>query len=232
MAVMMTTQLPHRLSPVHDALSHLHPTWDDVHGMPVALSFGDSRGENDRARTLGLADVSALPRITLKGPGAEAFLRQQGINMPSGIFAATAMGDGVAARTGGAEFFVEDSASGTVVAGLTGLVRPGVPGVYPVYRADASLFLSGTLATEVFAQTCGYDFRGREAGKLVFTRVAGVSCSILPRTVNSIDLFQLWMDGTFGVSLWETLTEIAGELGGGPVGLLPFFPPLKPSSQA
>jgi sarcosine oxidase subunit gamma len=232
MAGTTTTQLPNRLSPIHDELAHLNPTWGDVHGMPVALSLGDARGEADRARTLGIADVSALPRLTLKGPGAEAFLTQQGIAIPAGIFAATSFGDGLAARTGGAEFFIEDSIAGTKVLDLTKLVRKGVPNVYPVNRADASFLLSGKRATELFAQTCGYDFRTRELNKFVFTRVAGVSCSILPRTINSIDLFQLWMDGTFGMSLWETLIEITGELGGGPVGLLPFFPNLKPSSQA
>jgi sarcosine oxidase subunit gamma len=224
-----TTSLPSRLSPLHDALSHLHPAWGEVQDMPVALHFGDARGELDRARVLGVADASALPRLTLKGPGAEAFLRQQGVAMPAGIFEAAPLGEGLAARTGGAEFFIEDSITGTKVEDLTRLARRGASNVYPVFRADASFFLSGKLATAVFAQTCGYDFRPREMNKLVFTRVAGVSCSILPRSLSGIDLFQLWMDGTFGISLWETLLEISGELGGGPVGLLPFFRELTTS---
>jgi sarcosine oxidase subunit gamma len=86
------------------------------------------------------------------------------------------------------------------------------------------------LAAEVMAQTCGVEFVGASGGKLVYSRVAGVSCSILPRTFGNINGLQLWLDGTYGVYLWETLLGIAMELGGGPVGLSVFFASLKSST--
>src|SRR5262249_11243393 len=96
------------------------------------------------------------------------------------------------------------------------------PGVYRVLRQDASLLLSGSQATEVLLETCGYDFR-EASPKVVMTRVAVVSCSILPRTLNGFSVFQLWLDGTYGFYLWETLLPIVRELGGSPVGIACFL---------
>ena len=39
------------------------------------------------------------------------------------------------------------------------------------------------------------------------------------------------MDGTYGVYLWETLLEIIGELGGGPVGVSCFFQEIDTNSS-
>ena len=105
------------------------------------------------------------------------------------------------------------------------MLDSGGSGAYRVVRQDASILLSGSRAAEVFLQTCGYDFR-KPGDRLVMTRVAGVSCSILHRTINRLGTFQLWMDGSFGAYLWKTLLEIARELGGRPVGLACFFPEL------
>jgi sarcosine oxidase subunit gamma len=58
------------------------------------------------------------------------------------------------------------------------------------------------------------------------TRVAGVSVSAHHRELNGIGAYELWADGTYGAYLWETLLEIARELGGDAVGLSAFFPGL------
>jgi sarcosine oxidase subunit gamma len=227
--------LPKRLSPIHDALAHLSPTWGEHADMPVALRFAET--DRATAEKLGLADLSALPRITFKGPGAEAMLRGLGLPIPQGIFDASILDDGsISARTGGSEFFLEDGIGSTRVAQALASLKATPTGVYPVHRGDACFFLSGGLVSEVMAQTCGVDFR-RPApgipgilgtpGKLIYSRVAGVSCSILARQLGNISGLQLWMDGTYGVYLWETLLGIASELGGGPVGLSVFFASLS-----
>jgi sarcosine oxidase subunit gamma len=212
----MTAQ---RLSPLHDALAHLHPRWGEIGGMPVPLDYGDSEGERRQAETLALCDVSALARVVVKGPKAEALLQVQGVPVPKKIFQCEPLPQGgLIARMGGAEFFLEDGAEGDTVAKIETALGSGRPGVYRVLRQDASLLLSGSAATELLLETCGYDFH--QAGpELVMTRVAGVSCAILPRTLNGFALFQLWADGTYGVYLWETLLDIAREMGGGAVGV-------------
>jgi sarcosine oxidase subunit gamma len=51
-----------------------------------------------------------------------------------------------------------------------------------------------------------------------------VSTWVLRRTVNGNTVYQLWVDGTYGPYLWETLLKITRELGGDAVGLSVFFP--------
>jgi sarcosine oxidase, subunit gamma len=221
------------LSPMHEELENAKPqSWGRVGDMPVVLAFATPADEAQKVRKLAIADTSALPRLTLKGPQAKDLLISLGASAPEPIFSVFHSGQsGLAARTGTAEFFVEDGPKDNLVVRLHEVLGPfgdQKPGVYRVLRCDASMFISGDLATEVFMQTCGYDFRNPGRDKMVFTRVAGVSCSILPRTIESIPLFQIWCDGTLGIYLWETLLEIAHELGGGPAGLANFYPQITP----
>lgn len=216
-----------RRSPVHEALEHLKPRWGRVHDMPVALDFGDARAEAERARTLALCDVSALPRVTVKGPGAERWLREQGVEAPVAIYDAGRAGRAdVILRTGGAEFLIEDDIGGATAVNLIAAGKGGKPGVYCIPRQDASFLLTGTHANDVMLETCGVDFSGREP-RAVFSRVAGVSCAILPIAVNGIAAFQIWCDGSYGSYLWETLLEIVREKGGAAVGMSSVFPEVK-----
>ena len=216
-----------RLSPVHEALEGLKPHWDRLGGMPVALHFGDAQAEANHAGTVSLCDASALARLTVKGPGAEAFLIEQGLNPPTDIYAhAPLEHGGLLARTGGAEFFLEDGPRGATVAALSEKLALPRSGVCRVLRQDASFLLGGSEVLQVLAETCGVDFRA-SGSHLVFSRVAGVSCSILKRSFQGADAFQLWLDGTYGPYLWHTLLEIVVEGRGGPVGLSRFFPELS-----
>lgn len=215
-----------RFSPLQDELEPLRPTWGQLNGMAVPLDFGDRAGEAAAAGVLGLADSSALGKLVLKGPGAEGLLQRQQIPIPGEIFqVANLAGGGLVARTGGAEFFLEDGCRGTLVSRLDSMLDSGGSGAFRVVRQDASILLSGSRANEVFLQTCGHDFRN-PGDSMVMTRVAGVSCSILHRAIGGVGTFQLWMDGSFGGYLWETLLEIASELGGRPAGLVCFYPEL------
>lgn len=219
---MHETRRPARFSPVHDALEHLHPHWGVLAGMAVALDFGSSVVERLMAERLALCDVSAFERISVKGANAEAFLQEQNVPTPEEIYAIASLPDeGFIARTGAAEFFLEDGAQGHRVECVRNALGKGKEGVYPVLREDASFLISGTEAMKVMAQTCGCDFRQADS-RMVFSRVAMVSCAILPRTLNGIPVFQLWLDSTYGVYLWETLLAIVRDLGGHVVGLSTF----------
>ena len=99
-----------RRSPVHDAVERGHrPVWGELARMPVALHLGDPVAEAQAVQRLALCDMSALPRVTLKGPGALALLGEQGISVPEAVMGTAPLGDrGLVARTGPAEFFIED----------------------------------------------------------------------------------------------------------------------------
>ena len=49
----------------------------------VARDYGDPAGEAETARRLGLADLSPLPRLGVKGPGTADWLAGQGADVGS-----------------------------------------------------------------------------------------------------------------------------------------------------
>ena len=226
----MSGGLPERTSPVHDALETLGPRWGRVSNMPAALSFAEAEAERALAAAIGIADVSALLRVTVKGPNATSWLHAQGLSVPAAIYdVALLPGGGQVIRTGAEEIFVEDGLEGSIVPRLEQSLRvlPG-GGPYEIIRQDASFFLSGARAAEVLAQTCGVDFRQPD-DRLVTTRVAGVSAGIRFRKDLFVPVFQLWTDPSFAPYLWKTLHEIVGDLAGKPAGLCCFWPQLSPA---
>jgi glycine cleavage system aminomethyltransferase T len=222
-------------SPLHFDIFKENPRakWVDFHGMPVALRLDDPAEETQFAQTVALADASFLSRIVLKGPGAEPYLQSLGVPIPQGILKVAPLENGgLIARTGGSEFFLESGIVGwPSQAAADGLGSPSYKdGVYPVLRQDASLIISGSRAGELFRHVSSYDFITEPHHDLVFTPIAGVSCSVLRQTMNGFPAFRLWTDGTYGLYIWHTLLGVAKELGGGAVGTAVFFPGL--SSEA
>jgi sarcosine oxidase subunit gamma len=204
-------------------MEHLHPRWGILGGMAVALDFGSSAVEKLIAERLALCDASAFERISIKGANAATFLQEQNLPTPEEIYATASLpANGLIARTGTAEFFLEDSAHGSTVGHVRKALGKGKEGVYPVLREDASFLVSGTEAIKVLMQTCGYDFRQADS-RMVYSRVAMVSCAILPRILNRIPVFQLWLDATYGAYLWKTLLAIVRDLRGNVVGLSVFI---------
>lgn len=211
-----------RRSPLHDALAAESPTWGELHGMQVPVHLpGDAV-----VKPIMLADASCLPRMGVKGPQAEGWLRAQGVAIPEGVNAWTRTAEGVTvARLARSEFFLEDRPGGASVERLrTGLSL--APGVYPVRRQDAAIALAGERFSELLVQTCNVDFRAWSLSQrvVVMTSMVGVSVLVLWHEQQGRPLFRIWCDGTFGPYLWETLLEIAREEGGGAVGLSALFP--------
>lgn len=215
------------MSPVHDQVARHQPRWTTIAEMHAAADFGDPAADAETARKLGMCDASAFTRVLLKGLGAKAALEAHGVTAPAAVYdAGEVEGDGIILRTGGAEYIIEDGPRGALSAAITASHSPKADLVVHA-RQDASFLLSGGDAIEVLLQTCGYDFARREC-KFVYTRVAGVSCGVFPRTINGINLFQLWLDPSYAPYLWETLEEIVQEAGGRHVGLSVFFASIKP----
>jgi len=187
---------PLALSPVHDALrSHV--------GKPAPASD-----------LLTITDHSLLPRAGVKGPGAAAWLEALGLTLPATPNAWLELPNGgLIARLGQSEYLVDGNTA--VVAAMA--AAPRTPGVYPVLRQDASFALAGRLVNELWLQTCNVDFRTLDADptKLLLTSVVGVSVTIVPVKTGASPCYRLWCDGNYGLYLWDTLSEIITELGGG-----------------
>jgi sarcosine oxidase subunit gamma len=207
---------------VHEEISSLAPVWAELSGMRVARAVP---AEVEARATVALADQSFLPRFGVKGPGAEAWLRERGVEAAGTNQWAPLAGEGLVARLGLSEFLVVDSPAGDVAGRLAREPLPR-PGVTPVPRQDAALLLAGPRLQSLLVQVCSFDFRTPQphSRSLVMTSMAGVSVLAIPGTLEEKPLLRLWCDGTYGPYLWRTLLAVARDLGGGAAGLGSLYP--------
>jgi len=206
-----------RLSPLQELVAPLNPVQRTVHGMQVATALG----QNAHTHTVLLADASCLPRMGVKGAKAEAWLAGQGVSAPPAVNSWLRTPDGtLVARLARSEFFIEALADAGTVARLRSQLQPA-SGVTPVLRQDAALVLSGTRVHELLTQTCNINFSAYaiDARTVVMTSMVGVTVLVVWEPINGAPRYRLWCDHTFAPYLWETLMEIARELGGGATGL-------------
>lgn len=216
---------PARISPVHEVLEPYGPTWTHISDCAVALHFAEPDAERETMNTLGLCDISALLKVGVKGPDIDAWFSGKNIDVPSAIYDTTALeGGGLVARVSADEVLIESGIDTKSFDALDHDLVGATPGIYRVDRQDATFLLSGNRSREVLAQTCGVNFAVAPANKLVMTRVAVVSCSILPQPIGDLPVYRMWTDYTYAPYLWETLVEIIDELGGGVIGARCHYP--------
>jgi len=217
----MTTFGAIRRSPVHACLEELNPEWGEIHNMKVPLRFKDAARETQLKSELALCDLSCLPRMSVKGPESLAWVAQAGIPIPENLYGCRPMADtGLVIRTDRQEVFLEDGPGSHRVSEFERLLSSqSVPaGVCWVRRQDASFQLTGARSNAVLRETCGVDFTQPPDG-VVMTRVAGVSCMVLPFQVEATPVFRLWLDPSYGPYLWDALLEIVRDHGGDAIGL-------------
>ena len=208
-----------RTSPLHDQVAALNPQWEVVRGMSVASRLA---GDETAAReSVAIADLSCLDKAGVKGPEAAQWLESRGIAVPAQANAWTGLADGgVIARLGRSEFFLEDGANGDTANRLQDALETGPAGVYPVIRQDAGMVLVGRRVNELLVQSCNVNFQELDPASrtVVMTMMVGVAVLVIRQDHQSFPGFRIWCDPTSAPYLWETLTGIAVELGGGPIG--------------
>ena len=216
-----------RRSPVHDALAPWRPAWGNVQGGVIAAGMGEGRDEVGAAATLALCDVSVLPKLGLKGSESGRWLTDQSIITPVTIYESQTLDAGLIVRTGADEFFLEDDVDSSRVAQLTEALSRTSGDVHHLVREDATFLVAGSRRCEVMAQTCGVNFAEAPSQHLIMTRVAGVSCAVLPESRNGIAVLRLWVDPSDAIYLWAQLAEIVTDLAGTVVGAACFYPSLR-----
>jgi len=186
--------------------------------MLVPRRFSTPQFEQTALEDLNVCDLSFLTKWGIKGAGAENWLTAAGLSVPQENFATAALSDdGLIVRLPGNEFLLESGVANEVVPTLIDR-EVSASDVFPVVRQDATLLLSGARSSEVLAQTCGLDIEKLPQDQAVMTRVAGVSCTMLPQQVQGVQAFRIWVDCSYAVYLWDTLVEIGTELGGHMIG--------------
>ncbi|AWI76640.1 hypothetical protein CEW83_16650 [Parazoarcus communis] len=182
----------------------------------VAELLTDVARQAEAAAVLGIADVSLDVRCGCKGPGTIAWLDSLAVPVPEKPNTWLPLGEGGRiARLGMTEFLVEGDAA--VVERLT--TAPRAAGVYPVQHEDAALVLGGERVSELLRQTCNVNFAALKPADrpVVLTSLVGVGVTVLPEQSAKGLIYRIWCDGSYGRYLFETLHDIAHELGGGTV---------------
>ena len=172
---------------------------------------------------LHVEDLSSRERFGCKGPGAEAWLRERGFDVPPGANSArTNRSNAWVARLATSEFLIEDlgGAGESIPNAWRALVlNPPPAGVYPVLRQDFVVGIAGSGTRALLRQICNVDFdplfqaQGAPDAAVVLTSMAGVGVVACP--VRSADLcsITLWMDPSFAHYFQITLRGILSDLG-------------------
>jgi sarcosine oxidase subunit gamma len=214
-------KLDAQTSPVALAQHGADVQWAVVNNMQIAIAFASPDVEQARKKVLGVTDVSCFQRYGFKGPKAAQWAADQELAIPASPNSWTlSERKSLVLRLGGSEFVVEDQPGGDASQKLAS-VTSRTAGVYKVPRADAAFILSGSAVLNLFSELCALDLRPSSllANDVIMTQVAGISAIVLRQTIAGEPVYRIWCDGTYGAYMWETLIEIAVELGGGAVGL-------------
>ena len=215
-------------SPIHPWWEARQPQWSSVGGIPIPHSLQSLENERTAAETLGLCDLSAPAKLGVKGNDAQSWLSQQGVDLPVEIYQSRRLADGgIVVRLGRDEFLLESGIKNETVSALELQFDSSLQHLYRIERQEATFLLVGSSGIDVMAQTCGVDLRKAVPRHLVYTRVAGVSCAVLPESILDIPAFRLWVDCSYALYLWETLLEICDDLGGCAIGAGSLFPELQ-----
>jgi sarcosine oxidase, subunit gamma len=219
---------------VYRKLLERNATFEALGDAAVARDFGDVGREGETARHLGLADLSPLPRLGVKGAGTPDWLAGQGIRIPDESNRAVRQPSGVlAARLAPSELLLLGDLSGEP-APLDSLaaawraephspVPPERPRGYLLPRRHSHFWfvVSGERAAAMFAKLCGVDLRpGKFAnGRIAQTSLARMNAVVIRDDRGGTLAYHLLGDSASAEYLWDCLIDAMAEFDGAPVGL-------------
>ena len=164
-------------------------------------------------QALHIMNVSTLQRYGVKGPQASQWLANHGISIPAEANTWILSDHVIVMRLGASEFLIEDQIDGKTCSKLEADVDR-VSGVYKVPRADASYLLAGSQVLNLLSELCTLDLRetALAENEVIMTQVAGITVIVLRQSIKNETVYRLWCDGTYGMYMFHTLSEISHEL--------------------
>lgn len=214
-------------SPIDAALRAAGAAFGAHAGVAAVTDYGDPGAEIAASRRLGLADLSPLPRVGFRGPGAREWLAAQGVDLPEEPICARVQPDGsiaitrsctevlVLGRTRGV-----DSLCARLEAGAAEAQRARA---YSLPRFDGMFWfaLTGASAVDCLAKLCGVDMRGAAfpVDSVAHTSLARLSAVIVRVDLGDTPAFHLLGDSASAEYAWASLLDAMQEFRGKPVGL-------------
>lgn len=202
-------------------------TFKTVTDASVAWSYGDDqKAEKAAATTLGIADLSPLPRTGYKGRDIGKWLTKQKLKVGDASNQAYPCGKGsLAAKLAPGEVVILGAIDGSdplpekLDAAWTD--KNGL--CFPVPRRDASFWfmITGTRTSDMFAKICGIDLRSKSFANhaIAQTSVARSNAIIIRDDLGKVPAFHILSDSASASYMWMCLLDAMEEFGGRPVGL-------------
>jgi sarcosine oxidase, subunit gamma len=222
---------PLRRSFVHAKLVAAGARLAPMRGGLVAMDHGDPAAERAALSSLALIDLSPLPRVGFKGPGAPEWLASEGVRLPEPNLALRQEDGTLAARLAPREALLLPplTADAHATARLEPAWlparrnRPGEPLGYPVPRADshAWFLVTGSHAPATFAKICGVDLRPDRFAPLRVAQTQAMRLSaVVVRDDGGLPAWHLLLDSASAEYAWDCLLDAVAEFGGRPAGIV------------
>jgi len=154
-----------------------------------------------------------LVKRGVKGPGVVAWAQRHDLPLPATRYSVLPVGTaGVVARVGEGELILECTPHDALWERWRAALAEAPAGVYDIPQQSVTLELSGPRAPQVLARSCALNLAAEPAATIRYTRIAGVSCAVLPRGEGEPRSYRLWVDYSLAPYLWTTLADIAEDL--------------------
>ena len=193
----------------------------------IAMRYPSNENELDNAKTMGIADLSPLPRVGFKGKDTPSWLLEQGVLIPDKPNQARKQTDGsLVLRLSDDEHVVLSDlglkSNATARLEQKWQLEPDRM-CYHMLRADTHSWfaLSGMHTSEMLAKVCGVDMRPHRfvGGQVAQTSVARTNAVVVRNDLGLTPVFYVLGDSASADFLWLCLLDAMDEFNGGPVGL-------------
>ena len=217
-----------RRSPLYRALEAHGARFEMLGDFAVAQDMGrEAAAEAAQAESLGLADLTPLPRIGFKGWNIAPWLAGHGAAMGEASNRAYLQADGTRiARLAPGETLVlaDRSGTGPLIATLDqAWSMAEADGCFRVARDETScwLLLTGAHAPSMLAKVCAVDVRPHvfAPDAIAQTNVARLNVIVIRGDLGPVPAYDLITDLASAVYLWGALLDAMDEYDGGPIGL-------------
>lgn len=202
-------------------------TFAEVNGSAAALSLrAGAEAEIAQARSMAIADLTALRRGGYKGWTALDWLRGQGVAIGENNTTVDQPDGSRVARLADSEALILGDLDG----GSELLDRveaawsfEGAEGAYPVPRPETNIWfaITGAHAATMMAKMCGVDLRPAKFadGAVAQTSVARMTAIVIRHDLGPTLAYDMIADSAAAAYMWRCLIDAMGELAGAPVGL-------------
>jgi sarcosine oxidase subunit gamma len=212
-----------RRTPLWRLLESEQASWRSMRDAAIAETVGDG----EAARTLGIADLSPLPRIGFKGRGTIEAMKKRGVVVEATPNRAFRQPDGglcLVLAPGEVILLSNLAGDGAKLQDMVNGWRiEDEERTYPLLRRDSHAWfaVTGTAAPLMFAKICAIDLRVDKFSNLAIaqTSIAKMSAIIVRSDIGPTPAYHVLADSAAALYFCSCLTDAAAEFGGEIVGL-------------